>query len=95
MIAHPLNINPSYHSFPEKYQMTIMAAMELLVNVGTLSSPTIVQMAIDHKMNPIVFMNVLRIIFGTLPVFLLNQAKIRLDEGGDDQMAKKIHEVST
>lgn len=82
-------------SFPEKYQMTIMASIELLVNVGTMISPKMVQMALDNKMNPIVFMDVLRIIFGTLPVFLLNETKITLDGQGEGETAKKLQEIST
>ena len=82
-------------SFPEKYQMTIMASIELLVNVGTMISPKMVQMALDNKMNPIVFMDVLRIIFGTLPVFLLNETKITLDEQGEGETAKKLQGIST
>ena len=82
-------------SFPEKYQMTIMATIELLVNVGTMISPKAVQMALDNKMNPIVFMDVLRIVFGTLPVFLLNETKITLDEPVQAETAKKLQEIST
>jgi hypothetical protein len=51
-------------------------------------APTIVQASIDHYVNPILVINVLRLIFGILPVFLLFEGKIRLDE--DEALPEEV-----
>lgn len=65
-------------SFPEKYQATIIGIIEFVINFGAILGPIVVQMSVDHNILPIVSINVIRLIIGTLPVFALTENRIFL-----------------
>jgi hypothetical protein len=67
-------------SFPEKYQMSIISIIELIVNIGPTVSPTLVQLSVDHGLNAIVSIAMIRLLFGTLPLFFLNEERAILTQ---------------
>jgi hypothetical protein len=79
-------------SFPEKYQMTIMGAIEVIMSLGSLAAPTLIQLAVDCKVSPIVFIGVLRLLLGTLPLFLLNEERtlLHVDSQRESQKMREI-----
>lgn len=58
--------------------MIIIAAVEVLVITGLAVCPTLVQLSLDHGLNAIAAIAVLRLIFGTIPAFFLNEEKSHL-----------------
>jgi hypothetical protein len=58
-------------SFPDKYQVSIIGIVEFFINFGPILGPLLVEISVDHGWSPIVSLNIVRLIFGTLPVFFL------------------------
>jgi hypothetical protein len=49
------------------------------MNFGMIAGPYLVQYSNDHHLSPIVSIAVLRLIFGTIPVFAFEEKKIVLE----------------
>jgi hypothetical protein len=49
-----------------------------VANWGVVAAPSIVQLSVDHQIDPILSVNALRFVFGLLPVLLLVEQKIHL-----------------
>jgi hypothetical protein len=58
-------------SFPEKYQLTAMGAVEFFGNIGNVVGPILIQMSVDNRINPIFSVNLLRLTLGTIPLLFL------------------------
>ena len=74
--------------------MTIIGLIESICTIGLVAAPTAVQSSIDHGINPIVSINIIRIIIGTLPLFLYVEQRIHLrpddSSSNEDPKDKKI-----
>ncbi len=66
--------------FPEKYQMACISIIEAISNIGTVFGPILVQQSVNHHVNPIFAINLLRITIGTLPLLFLSEKRINLYE---------------
>jgi hypothetical protein len=66
-------------SFPEKYQLTAISAVEFLANFGNVLGPIFIQLSVDHSINPIFSVNLLRLTLGTLPLLCFVEQKIDLN----------------
>jgi hypothetical protein len=76
--------------FPEKYQATLIGVVEFFTNFGKTLCPLLTQLSIQHALNPIFAINLLHITIGTLPIFLLNEKKIKLHNTPNQTMPKEI-----
>ncbi len=61
--------------------MTIVGITEFIITIGLVLAPTVVQASIDSNINPIVSVTILRIVIGTLPLFLHTEQRIHLKQG--------------
>lgn len=60
--------------------MTIVGLIEAISTIGILVAPMVVQSSIDHNINPIISVNILRILIGTLPLFIHTEQRIQLNQ---------------
>ena len=57
--------------FPEKYQGTMVGYIELLANFGRIFTPLLTQISLSHHLNAIFSINLVHIVFGTIPIFFI------------------------
>lgn len=60
--------------------MTIVGLIEAISTLGILLAPIVVQASIDHSINPIISVNILRILIGTLPLLIHTEQRIQLSQ---------------
>lgn len=60
--------------------MTIVGLIEGISTIGILIAPIVVQASIDRNINPIISVNILRILIGTLPLFIHTEQRIQLNQ---------------
>jgi hypothetical protein len=63
-------------TFPEKYQTTLFGAAEFINCTGVIAGPLLVEYSIDHHINPILLVGVLKVFLGLLPMFLIKETRL-------------------
>jgi hypothetical protein len=56
-----------------------MSAVEFLCNFGNVLGPIFIQMSVDHSINPLFSVNLLRLTLGTLPLLCFVEQKLELN----------------
>jgi hypothetical protein len=56
-----------------------MGAVEFLGSIGNVIGPSFTQMSVDHNINPIFSVNLLRLTLGTLPLLFFVERKLELN----------------
>lgn len=64
---------------PDKYQGTVVGVIEFIANFGKLFAPALAQKSLEHQLSPIFTINIIHLVLGTLPVFMINEQKVEVD----------------